>query len=88
MNVQGTEYAYLPALFNLMALIGLSFIVLLAMAASTTSKRPVPILTVDAETLATPMMKLPWTSIREVFVSKYFGVVPVLCISTADDRPS
>jgi len=86
MNVQGTEYAYLPALFNLWALMGLVVMVLLAMAALITSKRPVAILTIDAGTLATPMIELPWTSVCEVFVTKYFGVVPVLCISTADDK--
>lgn len=83
-NVSGTDF--LPAFFNTMATIGTTLVALLVLVVVAATKRPVPILTVDAAGLATPILKLPWASIRKVFVSKYFGLVPVLCISTTDDK--
>jgi hypothetical protein len=83
---EGTDYAFLPALFKAVAIFGLVFIVIVAAAIAAVSKRPIPILTLDGDGFETPILKLPWAAVRSVSVTKCFGLISVLCISTTDDK--
>lgn len=66
------------------AVIGLALEGLLLLAVVTATKKRTAVLAIDNSTLTTPVISLPWSSVRHVAVRKCFGL-SALCVSTADD---
>lgn len=68
-----------------LAFVGLIFTALLLSIIVPAARKPIPVLTLDPATLATPLLKTSWKYVRYVSVRRSF-MSKVVCISTQYDR--
>lgn len=60
---------------------GLALVGMLLLAIFSRLTTRIPALTIDNSNLTTPLVRLPWSGIRDVRAQKFLGL-PALCIST------